>query len=186
MKFKSVDELEQFRFQDAEIVSLKDKTDMVEMELEAVVVRGRHPLNETYTDRYADTIHMRLTDGKIRKAFKEGYKYYDANGVLLEEIPDEAISENDFSKLCKTCKDGTVFVLENPKSLKEKLGEQFPEQMEKLAVDELANENDKKIVIIAVDVDSVEEEIYHTYWLAVSYTKAILEWEHMMNKPEQM
>ena len=179
MKFKSVDELEQFRFQDAQITSFQEKEEQLTLQLEAVGVRGRHPLNETYTDRYADTVTMRLKGGKIIKAFKEGYNYYDANDVLVEKVEDEEISMSDFAKLYNTCKDGHIFVLEAPLSLKGKLLEQFPEQMDEYV------DADFPIAIMAVDVDSEEEEREFTYWMAIAYEKAILEWEHMMNKPEQ-
>ena len=186
MRFKSVDELEHFKFQDAQITSFQDESEHLKLELEAVVVRGRHPLNETYTDRYADTVMMRLMGGRIVEAFKEGYKYYDANNVLKEEVADEEMSEADFGKLSKICKDGHIFVLETPHSLKEKLGEQFPCQMEQyMDVNPTQESNaDSQIVIMAVDVDSEEEEREYTYWMAIRYEKAILEWEHMMNKPD--
>ncbi|MBE5870091.1 MAG: hypothetical protein E7294_02340 [Lachnospiraceae bacterium] len=184
MKFKSTDELEQFRFQDAQIHSFLEKDQVLSMELEAVIVRGKHPLNETYTDRYADTVYARFLGGKIVRAFKEGYRYYDASDKLVEEVPDEELDAAESAGLRKLCKDGHIFVLESPKSLKEKLEEQFPEQMEEYAV--TAKENGEKVAILAVDVDSEEEEREFTYWMAIAYDKVVLEWEHMMNKPEQM
>ena len=84
MRFKSVDELEHFKFQDAQITSFQDESEHLKLELEAVVVRGRHPLNETYTDRYADTVMMRLMGGRIVEAFKEGYKC-DILGILFQK-----------------------------------------------------------------------------------------------------
>lgn len=177
MRFKSVDELSGFRFQDALIHSFLEKDDVLSLELEAVIVRGRHSLNETYTDRYADSTYMRLMGGKIVKAFKEGYKYYDANDKLIDEIGDEEISAEEFGKLRKICKGGHIFVLESPKALKEKLGKEFPEVMEEYCEEE-------KYILMAVDVDSEEDDREFTYWMAISYEKAILEWEHMMNKPE--
>lgn len=177
MSFKSVDELEQFGFHDAIITKFELKENGVEMRIEAVVVRANNANNETYADRYADELLMRLNDGKIVLAFKEGYKYYDANDVLQSETPDEIITETEYETLVKKCEGGHIFVLEKPATLKEKLGRQFPEQFENLS-------SEKQLIFMAVDVE--EEDAETTYWFAVAFEKSVLTWERLMNKPEQM
>jgi len=177
MGFKSVDELEQFGFHDAVVSKFELKENGIEMRLEAVVVRANNTNNETFTDRYADELLMRLNEGKVVLAFKEGYKYYDANDVLQSETPDEIILETEYETLAKTCEGGHIFVLEKPATLKEKLGRQFPEQFETI-------NSEKQLIFMAVDVEKEDGET--TYWLAIAFEKSVLTWERLMNKPEQM
>ena len=97
MGFQSVNELEQFSFQDAQIKDFQVSEGVIFFELEAVIVKARNSQNANFTDSYAGTLSMRLLGGKIQKAVKEGYKYYDANDVLVEEIPDESLSEEEIA-----------------------------------------------------------------------------------------
>lgn len=180
MKYKSVDELEQFRFQDAEIVSLQVTEEKIEFTLEAVIIRGNNSNNLNYTDQYADTLSMRLMQCKVLGAFKEGSSYYDANDTLIEKTPDETVLEKDWNALLKKLKEGHIFVFDTPQNLREKLGSQFPEQFVNLATKQ------KQQYILAVDVAEDEELIETTYWMALSFDKSILEWNRFMNKPEGM
>lgn len=191
MKYKSVNELNQFKFLDAAVVAFQEKKDSLELELEAVVVKGSHPQNEMYTDRYADTLTMRLMQGKIVKGFLEGFKYYDADGKLLKENPDEALLVEELRELLPTFGEGHIFVFEAPIALKEKLGGQYPDMMADLLEDKNQGKNDgdasdETVVnyIMAIDLDETEQTDAKTYWLALSFSKAILEWNHLMNKPE--
>lgn len=92
MKFKAVNELEHFSFRDAQIEKAEWTDDALRFELEAVIVKANNSQNGNYTDSYAGTTQMELKNAEIQKAVKEGYKYYDANDVLLEEKPDEPLS----------------------------------------------------------------------------------------------
>lgn len=91
----------------------------------------------------------------ITKFLLEGAKYYDANNVLQREVPDQDIPEGQFKEIFKKIQeDGKVFVV-TPKPAKNG-GECCCE--------------------IAVDV---EED---TYWVEVEFEKAVVEWEHFLNK----
>lgn len=157
MGFQSVNELEQFSFQDAQIKDFQVSEGVIFFELEAVIVKARNSQNANFTDSYAGTLSMRLLGGKIQKAVKEGYKYYDANDVLVEEIPDEALSEEEIAALVKTSKDYYLFDV--------------------VKVEDDQNTTGHLLYLFGLDAD---EET--SYWFQIEFDKSILEWERYMNR----
>ncbi len=157
MGFQSVNELEQFSFQDAQIKDFQVSEGVIFFELEAVIVKARNSQNANFTDSYAGTLSMRLLGGKIQKAVKEGYKYYDANDVLVEEIPDEALSEEEIAALVKTSKDYYLFDV--------------------VKVEDDQNTTGHFLYLFGLDAD---EET--SYWFQIEFDKSILEWERYMNR----
>ncbi|MBQ8528045.1 MAG: hypothetical protein IJ429_06180 [Lachnospiraceae bacterium] len=157
MGFQSVNELEQFSFQDAQIKQFTVSEGVIALELEAVIVKARNSQNANFTDSYAGTLSMRLLGGNIQKAVKEGYKYYDANDVLVEEIPDQPLSEDEISALIKGSKDYYLFDV--------------------VKVEDDQNKTGHFLYLFGVDAD---EET--SYWFQIEFDKSILEWERYMNR----
>lgn len=72
--------------------------------VEALIVRADNSQNTNYTESYAGTTKIRITDGKLIRCVRDGYKYYDANDVLQSEVPDYELSvaeTTDFPKPVK-------------------------------------------------------------------------------------
>lgn len=157
MSFQSVNELEQFSFQDAQIKNFQVSEGLISLELEAVIVKARNSQNSNFTDSYAGTLSMRLLGGNIQKAVKEGYKYYDANDVLVEEVPDEPLSEKEITALVNGCKDYYLFDV--------------------VKVEDEQNTTGHFLYLFGLDAD---EET--SYWLQIEFDKSILEWERYMNR----
>lgn len=157
MGFQSVNELEQFSFQDAQIKDFKVSKGLISFELEAVIVKARNSQNANFTDSYAGTLSMRLLGGNIQKAVKEGYKYYDANDVLVEEIPDQPLSEEEIEALVKESKDYYLFDV--------------------VKVEDAQNTTGHFLYLFGLDAD---EET--SYWFQIEFDKSILEWERYMNR----
>lgn len=99
MSFKSENELEQFSFENCEVVDVTQKEDKLEFKLEALIVRPRNSQNANYTESYADTATLSLFNPEIIEAFKEGYKLYDANDNVKEEIPDVELAAAEIQEL---------------------------------------------------------------------------------------
>lgn len=157
MGFQSVNELEQFSFQDAQIKDFKVSEGLISFKLEAVIVKARNSQNANFTDSYAGTLSMRLLGGNIQKAVKEGYKYYDANDVLVEEIPDQPLSEEEIEALVKESKDYYLFDV--------------------VKVEDGQNTTGHFLYLFGLDAD---EET--SYWFQIEFDKSILEWERYMNR----
>lgn len=155
MKYKCVNELDKFMFQDAEVKKMEFNPGLMAMVLLGVAARHNNPSNDTLVDRYLDDTEIRFKSPVITRFLLEGAKYYDANNVLQREVPDQDIPEDQYKEIFqKMQEDGKVFVV-TPKPAKNG-GECCCE--------------------IAVDV---EED---TYWVEVEFEKAVVEWEHFLNK----
>lgn len=156
MKFKVVDQLDKFGFRDVQLSACELTDGVLRMTMAGAISKYNNPCNERYQDWYILEAYARFEGAEITNCYKEGMKYYDANNVLLEEIPDEPISAADYDTTLKLCKDGIMFVL--------------------LSKEDSAD--GKKCVEIAIDI----EENNDTYWVEFTYDRVIIEWDRYANK----
>lgn len=91
MAFKSINEVDKFAYDDCISHKMEIGED-IKLELEAIIVKANNSANSNYTDSYADETLMVFEKARITKVILEGYKYYSANDVLLEEVPDKELS----------------------------------------------------------------------------------------------
>ena len=83
MSFKSVNEVEKFRYDDCCIIKRKDiEADLV-LEVEALIVKGNNSQNTNYTESYADVTQIIFKDATIVKGIKDGMRRYDADDYVL-------------------------------------------------------------------------------------------------------
>ncbi len=101
MKFKSINETEKFTYDDCQLFKLIDGEGMVTAELEALIVRPDNSQNSNYTNSYAGTVTATFADGRITGAVREGCRRFDANDVLIEEIPDKQLDDEQVELLKK-------------------------------------------------------------------------------------
>lgn len=154
MKYKCVNELDKFGFQDAGVISFDYRDGMLSLELEGMIAKYDNPHNQKYEDCYISAAQIRFKGAKILTFFLEGAKYYDANDVLLEEVPDTDILPEAYRETIGRFKQGVIFMVR-----------------EKAAVQDGA-----RGCMMAVDV---EED---TYWIEITYEKVVIEWDRFMNK----
>ena len=104
MKYKSVDEIETLSFRDATLIRCiySEKQGILEFEFDGAVVREDNSANELYTDRYASDMQVRFTEPEIEALLLEGHKYYDANDVLQESVPDKPVDRADYEDVLKS------------------------------------------------------------------------------------
>ena len=165
MGFESVNELEQFNFDDCVIADFQIQPGGLHLEVDALIVRPRNSQNTNFTESYADTAVVRLKDGKIESAVKEGYKYYDANGTLLEEEPDQTLAALEIDEFLRKCKGAYWF------------------RMDKDSVDDGRYSYYMEIEVPGDDPhDTCRDDAYE---VKVSFTQAVVSWERYLNRVEQ-
>lgn len=163
MGFQSVNELEQFAFDDCEIVNMELAPGEIRMELEALIVRRNNSQNTNFTESYAGTTHARFVGGRIQNAFKDGYKYYDANEVLKKEVPDKELDKGEIDELIKKAGGAYLYFAEKEKE-----------------------ENGELFYSFGVEfVDRDENTMSDSYTLHLAFEKAIFNWEHYMNRVQR-
>lgn len=163
MSFKSVDEIFNFDFQDATVSKIKFGEDNISFLLDALIVEPENSQNENYTKSYADTVKVRLENGKLISGVKDGYKRYDANDKLLEEVDDQSLDNEETKIILKSAEGVYLYAMDACKESEEgnfvyNISLEFPSK-------------------IAYDTS-----VTNSYQVKVSFTKAVFEWDKYMNK----
>lgn len=160
MKFQSINELDKFDFQDTVMHSYTNREGAIYFELEAVRVLPTNSQNSNFVESYAGDLTMRLVNADIQKGVKEGYKYYDANDVLVEDVPDTPLSQLEIGEILKNIDGAYMWSL----------------------VPVEADQNDTGRFLYLMGIDKDEDT---TYWLQIAFDQAILEWDRYMNRVEK-
>lgn len=164
MGFKSVNEIEKFTFDDCVISSFKVNEAGIILVLEALIVDSNNSQNTNYTESYADTTTVRLLDGKIISAKKDGYRYYDANEVLMEEVPDTVLSDVETENIIKICEGAYLYYMEK----------------------DADNESSENIYNIGLEfTDEEDNTAADSYEIKVSFKEAIFAWERYLNRVQR-
>ena len=112
MGYKSVNEIEQFSFDDCQITRLNVLENEIVIEVCALIVKRNNSQNTNYTDSYAGTTRISLKNAELCRVIKDGYKYYNADEVLIKEIPDEDVDEKDYKELFAKCENAYLYSME--------------------------------------------------------------------------
>lgn len=96
MKFISTNEIDRFRFTDCIVNEIENSDSALRLTVTALIVCANNSQNTNYTESYADEAVIEFGNARINKITKEGYKRYDANDNLLEEVADEDMPVDSF------------------------------------------------------------------------------------------
>ena len=163
MAFKSVDEIYNFDFQDAQVFKFRANDDGISFELESLIVEPENSQNDNCTKSYAATTRVRLIDGKLIGAVKDGFKRYDADNKLIEQVEDSYVDNDQMKYILKAAEGAFLFAMDADSE----------------------SEEGKFLYNISVEFPSKEQYDIAggvSYQLKVSFTKAIFEWDRYMNK----
>jgi len=111
MKFRCVDEFEQLSFDDSPIVSFQMSEDEVTFTFGGATIKAGNSQNGRFQDMYCGEITLTLLQAQMKRLVKEGMKYYDADGNLQREIPDEDVPEPAVESVASRFEKGTVFTV---------------------------------------------------------------------------
>ena len=111
MRFQAVDEMSQFSFDDSVITELKAAAGGLEITCAGAVVRAGNSQNKRFQDMPCGEIVLKLEHVRIARLMKEGMKYYDADGTLQREIPDEDVPVPAQDAVLRRLSRGTVFTV---------------------------------------------------------------------------
>ena len=100
--FKSVDETDRFSYEDCVLTGINKAEDGLVFDVEALIVKENNSQNSNFTESYAGPTSVKFVGGKLLNMVKVGFKYYDADGRLIREVPDEPVSGLEWESLIKT------------------------------------------------------------------------------------
>lgn len=165
MGYTSVNEVENFSFEDCQISSFRIGEHQLEVEVEALIVKPNNSQNSNYTESYAGTTRIQMKDGKLLSGIKDGYKRYDANGVLQEETPDEELTLEQIEAMLKESKGAYLYGIQ-------------------------LRTEEEGIYYYTMGIEFVSEEAYDTipadsYQIEVSCRKLVISWDFYMNRVQR-
>lgn len=159
MSFKTTNELEHFLFEDCVISNFKVQENSIALEVDGLIILPNNSQNTNYTESYADTASILFTNAKLLSGIKDGYKYYDANEVLVDEVPDQPLSDAELSAFVKNTKGAYLFAIDE--------GENY------ILSIEIPNE------------DEYDTSTTETYQITLSADSISISWERYLNRVQR-
>lgn len=164
MKFQSVNEFSHFSFSDCMITNMTASPAGIQLNLEALIVLPENSQNTNFTKSYAGPVNLRLIGGSLTESVREGYQYRDANGVLLESVPDAVLSPAEVKKLLPEFHDVYLFQI-------------------------LSEAQTDNTFFLELGIDFPQAEEFDTlvtpsYRIGVRCKKAVFSWDYYMNRVE--
>lgn len=155
MSYRTVDEAENFEFQDAEILEMKLERDHLVLNLGYVTILPENSCNRDIRKMGTNELMLQVQHVKILRFVEEGYKVYDADGNLTGTFEDREVPAEEYTKMFDSLVQGNIYSLIKKKSDGGTEGYEYEISMD-------ANE--------------------HTYQLVVTGTHDVQEWERFMNR----
>lgn len=162
MKFQCINEHNHLTFDDAGIISFAWEGGMLAFTFQGAVVKAENSQNARFQDMYCGEIVLQLKGAQIVRIVKEGMKYYDADGTLQREIPDEDVPVPAQSSVLKRIAGGTVFT----------------------TVEDQVEEGYALEFGIDVPKEGEEEEM-DTFWLCVTFAESAAAWDRYCSPAEE-
>ena len=111
MSFFTQNEVEHFDFSEAHIGELRFGLGPFYMLLDNVKILEANSCNRDVRTMRTNGLTLRITDPQVVAVTEEGYKLYNANGVLQQEVPDRALEPQEYANLCKNLEDAVIYEL---------------------------------------------------------------------------
>lgn len=154
MKFRSIDEMNQISFDDSGIEELRVQGNLLVAAFSGATIKAGNSQNARYQDMYCARIELRLENVRIARLLKEGLRYYDADGSLLREVPDEDVPAPAQEAVLLRLAKGTVFT-----TVEDQVEEGYAYEF-------------------GIDVPGEDdEEETDTFWLCVLFDRSVASWE---------
>lgn len=164
MGFRSVNELDRFSFRDCVISRFEETEDGLRLELSALIVEPDNSQNTNYTRSYAGDAHLTFRCGRLEKGIKEGFRYYSADDVLISETPDEELAPEAIRSLLPSFAGAYLYDVQ--------LIPAGPDEAGQACV----------LGIEMPDDPDWPEGVTDSYQIRLSFTEAVVAWEHYLNR----
>ena len=115
MKYRTTNELHHFLFAEAHIAEARTTPDSFSMILDNVTILPENSKNRDIRQMRANQLHFTICDASICSFVEEGYRIYDANGNLKEQIADRALLPEEYGAALAALSDCTLYSIERRK-----------------------------------------------------------------------
>lgn len=163
MSFKSVNEVDNFRYDDCCIIKRKNLEKNIVLDVEALIVRSNNSQNSNFTESYADVTEICFENGTVIMGIKDGLKRYDANEKLIEEIPDKVLESDELNAVWGN------------------LGGMYLQGIECIK-----DSNDYVLFLEKANEDQYDTLPSDTYQIKIGCDNIIISWERYLNRVQQI
>ncbi len=110
--YHTTNELNHFDFEEAIFDELEFSSDGIRIFMENVKILPENSCNRDIRLMRTNDMELDLVKGSFVRIVKEGYKRFNADGVLLESVEDEIIPAKEHSSVLKELIGTTIYSLE--------------------------------------------------------------------------
>lgn len=108
MRFYTENEWETFDFGEAHIAELRFGLGSFYMLLDNVKILEKNSCNRDVRTMRTNGLAFRVREPQIVAVIEEGYKVYNADGVLQQEIPDRTVEPEKYVEVCEWLEDAVI------------------------------------------------------------------------------
>ena len=112
MKYQSVDSLDHFSFNQAAIFDVDYTSSHLKLQLANVTILSSNEHNQDIMDMRTNDLILTFEEPAILNITEEGYKVYDANEQLLEEIPDRILSQQEYISVIQELPESFIYSID--------------------------------------------------------------------------
>lgn len=163
MSFRSTNEIFNFDFQDCVIENVKFVEDSLEFTVTGLLIEPENSQNDNFIKSYLDKTKIKFSKCKILSGLKDGYKRYDVNDKLLDNVEDEYLDVDQIKNVLKYAKGAYLYAFDlNDDSTDEMFSYTFSFEFP--------------------NKDEYDDSITKSYQVRIKFAKSDFDWERYLNK----
>lgn len=112
MKYKTINELNHFRFSNAYIAEVRMSPGSFTLLLDNVIILPENSKNRDIREMRTNGLLFTISDPKLLDFTEEGYKLYDADGNLKHQEPDRRLAPEEYAGGFRTLSGCTIYSVE--------------------------------------------------------------------------
>ena len=109
MGYRTVDEWENFEFQDADIGQIHMENGHLYLELGYVTILPDNSCNRDIRKMGTNELTLQLQHVQIERIVEEGYKLYDADGNFTRSVEDKELTPEEYPNWMEDMAGGAVY-----------------------------------------------------------------------------
>lgn len=112
MKYQSIDALEDFSFTEAVIFDTEYGSSHLKFQLANVTILSSNENNRDIMDMRTNDLILTFEKPDILSIIEEGYKVYDADEQLIEEVPDKIIPPDNYATFIQSILESPIYSID--------------------------------------------------------------------------
>lgn len=116
MSYTTTNEYQTFDFKDAYIAEMRLMNNSFYAYLDNVTILAENSKNRDIRQMRANNFTLKLSDATIDSFIEEGYRIYNADGILAEQKPDRVLPASEYPDALKEMSECTLYSIKKDHS----------------------------------------------------------------------